>query len=73
MSKTNASILAYVGEYGEYAVPPDVEEKARSMNGVKPLNDRRTKGARYIKWWGRSKDAEANLVEQLRKRHDGNA
>lgn len=50
-------IDAYVGEYGTYVVPKDVMAKAVELNAGKRLNDRRTKGAKYLRAWGRGMDA----------------
>jgi hypothetical protein len=50
-------VNAYVGEYATYPVPDDVMAKALALNAGKRLNDRRTKGAKHLEWWGRSQDA----------------
>ena len=66
-----ASVHVYEGEYGTYAVPPEVLIKAEELNGGKRLNDRRTRGAKYLNWWGRCQDLDARnsmwLTEALLK------
>ena len=47
----------YVGDYAEYVIPQDIYQKALDMNNGKRLSDMRTKGAKYLDWWGRSQDA----------------
>jgi hypothetical protein len=51
------SVNVYVGDYGTYLIPEDVYAKALDINKGKKVNDRRTKGARYLKWWGKCQDA----------------
>jgi len=61
-------IHVFVGQYGEYPIPSDVLAKAWELNGMKrSLFDKRTKGAKYLSWWGRSQDAQRETVEAIKK------
>ena len=67
MTTTETSSV-YVGSYGAWPVPADILAKAAAMNAGKSLGDRRTRGARLIDWWGRSRDGEAETILMLRKK-----
>ena len=55
-------VNVYVGNYGDYMVPPEVLAKAESLNAGKSLADMRTKGAKYLRWWGRCQDATQETI-----------
>lgn len=57
-------VTVYVGEWGTYVVPPEVVQKALELTPEAKLNDRRTKGARYINQWGRQHDAQNGIAEK---------
>ena len=60
----------YVGNFGAYPVPADVMAKAKKLNGKRRLTDKRTKGAKYLEFWGRSQDATHEAMLTLKKLHD---
>ena len=62
------TLNVYVGTHGDYVIPAEVMAAARRMNAGKSLDDRRTKGARHIAWWGRCQDSDAEAVLLLSKR-----
>ena len=67
MANRAHAIDVYVGNYDNYVIPADVMATARRLNAGKSLNDRRTKGARHIAWWGRCQDGNRETVELLKK------
>lgn len=60
-------INVYEGEYGTYHIPDNIMQKAIEMNGGKKLTDRRTKGSKYLNWWGRCQDSDAWLINYANK------
>lgn len=64
------SNMVYVGSYGNYEIPDDVIIKAASLNHGKSLNDKRTKGFKYILWYGKSCDATQETIAAINKHID---
>ena len=58
----------YVGNFGTYRVPDEVMAKAVKLNCGKSLTDKRTKGSRYLEFWGRSQDATHEAMLMLKSR-----
>ena len=53
-----AEVYVYVGIYGTYPIPDGLFGYAVAINNGKPLNDRRTRGARLLDVWGRARDKQ---------------
>ena len=48
--------------------PEELIAKALKMNNGKPLTDKRTKGARYLKWCKTNQDYDAELADYIKSR-----
>lgn len=57
-------VHVYVGDYATHKVPEGVVIIALALNRGKPLTDLRTRGAKLIESWGKSKDAEIRTTIQ---------
>ena len=53
----------YIGNWGNFPIPPEVVAAAIQANNGKPLSDRRTKGAKILKRWGMKADVARGQSE----------